>query len=180
MNNKEKFFFTATTLVIMAVIFNRITAGVISSAHRLLSGQWHPPLIPVQPRRCDSYGCGHYGASRDGGRRKHAGQDYIAAYPGQPVFAPAGGTVSAGPAYGDGRYPELTLVRISSGATVVKLMYVAPTVSTGQYVNAGEQIGTVQSLQKRYPGIPNHVHMEVVLAGLHVDPAPYVNNSLTV
>lgn len=156
----------------MAAFFSGLLAKTVSAAHRTFTGLMQPPLFPLSPRFSDSYGSGIFGASRDGGKRSHKGQDFLG-QPGQAVFAPIGGKISSGLAYADGRFPDLKLVRISDAKKVVKLMYVLPSVSTGQTVAAGDQIGTVQTLQSKYPGIRDHVHVEVHIAGLAVDPLPY-------
>lgn len=165
---KQQFFFSLSIIVIMYIFGRKLLSGT----HRLFTSAFMLPLIPLIPRKCDSYGCGNFGASRDGGKRSHMGQDYISRE-GQPVFSPIRGTVSAGPAYADGRYSELRRVTITGASARVNLMYVLPHVSVGQTVEAGELIGYAQSLQKRYPGIPDHVHLEVSISGVKVDPLPY-------
>lgn len=165
---KQQFFFTVSILVIMYIFGRKILSGT----HRLFTSAFMLPLIPLIPRKCDSYGCGNFGASRDGGKRSHMGQDYISRE-GQPVFSPIRGSVSAGAAYADGRYPELRRVTITGTAARINLMYVLPDISVGQTVEAGELIGYSQSLQNRYPGIPDHVHVEVSISGVKVDPIPY-------
>lgn len=147
-----------------------IGAKAVGMAHRLLSSVFFPPVQPLVPRKCDSWGCGHFGASRDGGKRKHKGQDYLVT-PGQIVYAPISGVVTTGPAYASGLHPELRLIKITDGATVVNIMYALP--GTGGYVAKGERIGTAQSLQSVYKGIPDHIHVEVSIAGVKVDPAQY-------
>lgn len=171
MNNRTKIFILLT-LLIMVTFLTGLAARGIAAIHRALSSAFYPPLVPLTPRKCDSFGCGNYGASRDGGKRRHKGQDFLCSA-GQTVYAPIDGTVTTGAAYADGRSPELRLVRITDGPTVVLLMYVRPTVQAGHTVQAGDPIGTAQSLQGRYPGIPDHVHVEVRLSGVSVDPLPY-------
>jgi len=41
-------------------------------------------------------------------------------------------------------------------------------------VAAGDTIGTLQSLQERYPGIPNHVEVRVWLASVLTDPSTLI------
>lgn len=135
---------------------------------------WLKPLLPLVPRGVDSYGGGGFGASRDGGSRKHRGQDYLAA-PGRPVYAPFDGVATTGSAYADGSRAGLRRVRVTApgGTVYVSLMYVEPNVVNGEAVTAGQVVGFSQSLQPYYPGIRDHVHVEVVVAGVHVDPLPY-------
>ena len=177
MNKQKTFFALSITLIILFMAFS---SRILGSVYRIAAGNRLLPLIPLIPRRCDSYGCGNFGAPRDGRARKHKGQDYISTV-GQPVFTPIDGrVVSTGAAYADGRYPELTLVKIQSlsGVASFAFMYVLPVVQVGDTVTAGERIGTAQSLQARYPGIPNHVHIELAIGGLKVDPAPFFTTSL--
>jgi murein DD-endopeptidase MepM/ murein hydrolase activator NlpD len=119
----------------------------------------------------DLYGSGSFGAARDGGKRKHEGTDYIAA-PGAAVRAPMSGKVIAtGSAYGDD--PYLRFIEISDPARRIRarLFYVQPGVAVGKMVKAGDIIGAAQSLDRRYPLISNHVHVEIRDArGAFLDP----------
>jgi murein DD-endopeptidase MepM/ murein hydrolase activator NlpD len=109
----------------------------------------------------DAYGSGKFGAGRDKGRRAHHGVDYVAK-PGAPVHAPISGTVThLGYAYGEGaglRSVELVNPDTHLSAHV---LYVTPSVKIGDSVAAGAPIGVAQNLAKRYPGITNHVHVEL-------------------
>ena len=109
----------------------------------------------------DVFGSGDFGASRDGGKRRHEGVDYVIA-PGAPVHSPIAGEVARlGYAYrGEGGY---RIVEIVNSETKIKarVLYVAPSVEVGDVVVAGEEIGTAQDLNARYPGITNHVHVEL-------------------
>lgn len=109
----------------------------------------------------DAKGEGHFGAARDGGRRKHLGVDLIAAH-GTSVMSSVSGTVSRlGWAYaGDPhyRYVEVT----TPAGQVVRHFYVFPLVQVNEAVEAGKtRLGTVQDLTRRYPGITNHLHLEI-------------------
>jgi len=116
-------------------------------------------------RDCDDYGCGDFGASRDGGARRHEGVDYDASA-GQAVAAPMSGFVSKiGEAYADdGRYQFVEITNPALRYTV-RVFYVAPSVAEGQAVRLGQPIGAARSLAPRYPGITNHVHLEISRAG---------------
>jgi peptidoglycan LD-endopeptidase LytH len=109
----------------------------------------------------DTFGSGDFGASRDGGKREHEGVDYVIA-PGAAVHAPISGEVARlGYAYrGEGGY---RIVEIVNSETKIKarVLYVAPTVEVGDVVVAGQEIGAAQDLNARYPGITNHVHVEL-------------------
>ncbi len=126
----------------------------------------------------DAYGSGAFGASRDGGRRRHAGLDLVAPV-GAPIRAPISGTVTrVGHAYpGDA---DLQFVEITNPTTqyAARVFYVGPSRGPGAEVTAGEIIGRAQDLGRRYPyGMTNHVHVEftgrhgVVLDPLAVLPA---------
>lgn len=117
------------------------------------------------PRDHDAYGSGRFGASRDGGGREHAGVDYVSEA-GQDVRAPISGYVSRiGYPYGGDR--RLRYVEITNPALgyVARVMYVDAAVVEGQAVRLGQTIGAAESLQDHYPGITDHVHLEVSRAG---------------
>lgn len=110
----------------------------------------------------DRYGSGAFGSARDGGKRKHEGVDY-AAPPGHKATAPiAGVVVRIGHAYkNDARLAYIEIANKDNGYSA-KVLYVAPSVTVGQRLAAGETIGVVQDLSVKYPaGITNHVHVEV-------------------
>ncbi|SFJ05597.1 M23 family metallopeptidase [Caulobacter sp. UNC279MFTsu5.1] len=117
------------------------------------------------PRGHDEFGDGQFGARRDGGSRSHEGVDYVATA-GQDVQAPISGYVTKiGYAYAGSS--DLKFVEISNPALgyVARAFYVKPGVEVGQAVRLGETIGTDQSLQAHYPGITDHVHLEVMQPG---------------
>ncbi|MFD1192551.1 M23 family metallopeptidase [Phenylobacterium conjunctum] len=109
----------------------------------------------------DAYGSGAFGASRDGGRRRHNGLDLVAPA-GAPIRAPISGIVTrVGQAYS--RDPELQFVEITSPTTrySARVFYVGPSHAPGAQVTAGEIIGQAQDLGRRYAsGMTNHVHVE--------------------
>jgi murein DD-endopeptidase MepM/ murein hydrolase activator NlpD len=112
-------------------------------------------------RGVDAFGSGRFGALRDAGKRRHLGVDYVAA-PGASVLAPLSGKVTQiGFAY-DGA-EGLRYIEIANPQTnfSVRVLYVAPSVAEGDMVSAGEAIGVAQDLAVRYPGITNHVHVEL-------------------
>lgn len=117
---------------------------------------------PIRPSRgfrgVDSFGSGGFGAQRDGGTRKHLGQDYIA-LPGDTAKSPIEGRVShVGRAYADADYGS---VRIVGKEVEFRILYINPSVAVGETVKEGEEIGTVQDIAARYIGITPHVHVEV-------------------
>lgn len=119
----------------------------------------NPTGKPV--RACDDYGCGAFGARRDAGERRHEGTDFDAEA-GQPVDAPISGFVTKiGEAYlDDGRYRFLEITNPALRFQA-RVFYVDPTVEEGQAVRLGQPIGRARSLEPRYPGITNHVHLEL-------------------
>ncbi|MGA0607681.1 M23 family metallopeptidase [Phenylobacterium sp. VNQ135] len=116
-----------------------------------------------EPREHDAYGSGQFGASRDGGVRRHEGVDFIADA-GQAVVAPISGYVTKiGYAYaGDGnlKFVEITNPALNLEA---RAFYVDPDVEVGDTVHVGQPIGEAHTLQRKYPGgMTNHVHLELV------------------
>lgn len=116
-----------------------------------------------EPRDHDAYGSGEFGASRDGGARRHDGVDFVAR-PGQTVVAPISGYVTKiGYVYaGDGnlRFVEITNPALKLEA---RAFYVRPDVKVGDTVYVGQTIGEVHSLQRKYPGgMTDHVHLELI------------------
>lgn len=125
-------------------------------------------------RGCDAtYGCGNYGAPRDeGGSKTHQGTDYLSV-PGQTVKAVTDGKiVRFGYPYGDTKKLTLIIIRAADG-TQVRELYVNPTdtVKIGEKVKAGQVIGTAEDLGSKYPGIPNHVHVDIKQNGIPIDPS---------
>ena len=130
-------------------------------------------IVPP-PRKTDAWGSGAYGASRAGGRRIHNGQDY-ACFPGSIVLPIKPGVVSRlGFPYADDlafKYVEVT----DGDGFRVRYFYVEPMVAVGQQVHQDTPLGAVQSLQARYAGITEHVHVEVFDPdGRRFDPGEYL------
>jgi len=139
------------------------------------------PITPLAPltrptldiRDTDDWGSGAYGAPR--GNRTHRGIDLVTK-PGQTIHAPFTGTVvrHANPYDDDPRYTGCLLRRESDGLEV-KLFYLEG-IDIGPVAN-GDPIGTAQDIAIKYPGIINHIHLEVWLNGEPVDPAPYLDQT---
>lgn len=122
-------------------------------------------------RGVDLFGSGHFGAGRDNGHRTHEGADFVAA-PGSDVRAPVSGVVSkVGFAYRDDRTLQFIELTDASMDLVARVFYVDPAVEPGQTVTAGDVIGVTQSLLRRYRGITNHVHVEIVDDEGFLDPS---------
>ncbi|KAM6322513.1 myeloid protein 1-like [Podargus strigoides] len=109
-------------------------------------------------RGCDRYGCGRFGADRQNGKGKHVGVDVICA-DGATVYAPFSGQLSGpirffhnGNAIDDG-------VQISGSGYCVKLVCIHPIRYHGQ-IRQGQQLGRMLPMQKVFPGITSHIHVE--------------------
>ncbi len=124
-------------------------------------------------RGCDDHGCGYFGAPREYG--SHIGADYKAS-PGQDVKAVTSGTVSKiGYPYGDDlsyRYVQIS----TPDGYVVQELYVDPAkgITTGTEVTGGQVIGTQQPLDRRYPGITEHVDVRIRRGGKPIDPTKLI------
>ena len=120
--------------------------------------------------RRDSRGHGDFKAARRRRQRiyEHKGIDYEAR-PGARVYAPCAGTVRLGRAYSDSPQEDLLGIAPLAGIEVA-VMYIRPLASlaTGRHVEQGELIGHALSLQARYPGITDHIHLEIRLKGSRV------------
>ena len=142
-----------------------------------------PWVKPYRGRRnTDPQGSGVFGASRDGGARKHLGLDLISVT-GDEVVSPIYGTiVRIGWAYPDGKLGSLHIEGSGQhkGASV-KLLYVKGSLHSGVDVEPGDVIGYAEDVAayhaaKGHDGMTNHVHGELTLV---VDPGQYLP-SLTV
>lgn len=150
--------------------------------------------LPVQPwrgfRDTDSYGSGVFGASRDGGARKHLGRDLIA-QPGDLVVAPFPCVLKRiGLAYPGLRLPDDTILTLHllelEGAADFsgwrsRILYAGTALAIGTPFDEGQQIGAAENVAAYYtaknPGeskpITGHVHWEV---SLPVDPGALVGS----
>ena len=125
-------------------------------------------LIGAPKRTQDVFGSGSYGASR--GTRKHNGIDY-ACYPDSAVFAPATGIITKiGYPYADDlsfRYVQIT----TEDGLDYRIFYISPIVGLNDFVTRDHTIiGISQKLGDRYPDITEHVHFEVKVDGVFVNP----------
>ncbi|KAJ8337826.1 hypothetical protein SKAU_G00367920 [Synaphobranchus kaupii] len=121
-------------------------------------------------RGCDGkgYGCGYYGASRAGGKRKHKGLDIVCA-DGATVKAPFDVKIirKAVP-YGNGNAID-NGVKLEGGGLCFKLFYLKPDKYSG-VLKKGQRIGKLLPMQSVYPGITSHVHVQMCDAS---DPTKY-------
>lgn len=129
------------------------------------------PIDGGKVRQPDRWGSGEFDAPR--GPRRHQGVD-IAARVGDTVMSPIQGKVErkSFPYANDLRYSGVFIRgRGEHQGLVVKLFYVTPAPRVvGRIVGPGDVIGFVQDLQAKYPGITNHVHLEVRRNGIVIDP----------
>ncbi len=124
-----------------------------------MQGQAPGELITLEQRGHDKFGSGAYGASR--GSRTHHGIDY-ACEVGTLIFPERKGTVTKiGYPYGNDlsfRYVQVT----DDEGFNHRYFYLSPMVFISDYVVKEQPIGSVQNLDKRYPGITTHCHYEIV------------------
>lgn len=146
-----------------------IVAAAAAFAALLRSFRPSGPVPPVPGGvRVDALGDGHFNAGRNH-PGNHEGTDYLAAA-GDTVVSPIDGKVTryADP-YNDGRFSGVVID--DGNGTEIRVFYVRPSVTPGQEVEAGQQIGWAQNIVAKY-GSPmlNHIHVEVRQNGSLVDP----------
>lgn len=129
------------------------------------------PVLCGVTRDSDAWGDGRFGASR--GDRRHNGVDIVARF-GQDVLSPVDGRIVR-MAYPYANDTVLSGVMIEGlgrhGGLEIKIFYMTPADGmVGQSVTAGQTIGAAQSLQAKYPGITDHIHLEVRQNGVVRDP----------
>lgn len=118
----------------------------------------------------DAYGSGQYGSSRDGGVRTHKGIDIIV-LPGEKIFSPIKGNIvkEAMPYGNDPSYKGIVLKGVEQwDGYELKIFYVEG-LFNGIAIEL-QEIGAAQNLTLKYPGITNHIHLEVKYNGVQVDP----------
>jgi len=146
-------------------------AGMAAAALIAPYVNWQPVVAPLDERplviRHDAKGGGRFLAPRSGTRR-HRGIDLAAAM-GTPVRAIRSGIVAqVGAHRGLGRFVELEH-RHQVRSLYAHLQQVR--VEPGARVRQGALIGTVgKTGNARHPWIAPHLHLEIVKAGVVVDP----------
>lgn len=132
-----------------------------------------PCLLSLPVRKFDEHGCGHYGANR--GSRTHEGVDIICPRWKEVSCGIYGEVTKLGYTYADDpsfRYVQITAA-INRKHYHFRFFYVSPVLKVGERVDPDSVIGTIQSLQDRYPGITDHCHFEIHDVNENpVDPTP--------
>jgi murein DD-endopeptidase MepM/ murein hydrolase activator NlpD len=132
-------------------------------------------------RLSDKWGAGWFGAPR--GDRTHKGVDY-SAYPRTAILSITYGTVTKiGYTYADNlsfRYIQVTQYgNANIGAKIdYRYFYVQPkaNLKLGNLIHAGDVLGEVQDLTKRYPDIINHMHLSIKQDGVHINPVQFLSD----
>lgn len=135
------------------------------------------PVLNGTVRKNDKWGKGYYGAPR--GNRKHNGIDIVAPL-GKEVTSPLEAKVVriSYPYASDMSFTGLLLHGIGSyKGFEIKIFYIKPVPNiVGKTVHFNQKIGVAQSLSTKYPGITNHVHLEVKINGIQTDPKTVIKN----
>ncbi|KAI7801828.1 leukocyte cell-derived chemotaxin-2-like [Triplophysa rosa] len=110
----------------------------------------------------DHYGRGNFGAPRkgkDGAKRKHKGLD-IVCDDGSTIYAPFDVKLNGKSApYGNNNAID-DGITLNGQELCFKLFYVKPDKYSGS-LKKGQKIGTLLPMQKVYPGITSHVHVQM-------------------
>ena len=110
-------------------------------------------------RTSDAHGRGAYGAKR--GRRSHRGTDFICE-PGQNIVCPIDRAILVRECrpYVIGPYSGALL---KNDDLTIKMFYFTPwTDLIGADVRQGDVLGIAQNISTKYPGMTNHIHLEIV------------------
>ncbi len=141
-----------------------------------------PPLSPLtRPnqviRDSDKWGSGAFDAPR--GNRRHRGLD-ILTHHGQTLYSPVSGTITryADPYEDDPRYSGCLIQGSGPWSGYdIKVFYLEQ-VTLG-IVDQDTHFAIAQDIERKYPGILNHVHLEVWHGKTLIDPTPFVVTTLT-
>lgn len=110
-----------------------------------------------------------YGASRSGGKRSHKGID-LRNPKGTPFYAADSGTVTQA-GWGGNSYGNLIIIDHGNGIQTKYAHCNSISVSVGQNVSKGEEIGTIGSTGNATGYV---LHFEVVVNGTQVNPVNYL------
>jgi len=120
----------------------------------------------------DAWGSGDYGAPR--GSRRHRGIDLVVS-PGEIILSPMDAVVvrEAAPYEDDAAYRGLLLRGLGEWIGYeLKMFYLVPTAAGT--LRAGDPLGLAQDISLKYPGITNHIHLELWHQGRTIDPTPFL------
>lgn len=163
------------------IIFVLITIIVVPAGFIIWNESFYfdpvPFLLPIEctselPIRNDWRGKGDFGARRNGSRT-HQGLDILAAV-GTPVKAAKGGIAFAGEhRKGLGKYVE---IKHKNGMVTIYSHLSKVCIKPVQKIRQGQLIGEVgKTGNARYNGILPHLHFEVRIHGVAVDPKKYLS-----
>jgi|SRR5450432_198675 len=121
-------------------------------------------------RTRDGFGSGQFGVSRDGGSRVHKGLDVVAR-PKELIFSPIKGTIirEAFPYKSDLSVRGVVIRGTAEWEDYEVKIFYAEGLLSGDVV-PGQHIAFAQDLGRKYPGITNHVHIEVRCKGTVIAP----------
>jgi hypothetical protein len=110
----------------------------------------------------DKYGSGVFLASRDGGKRSHLGRDYIIVSGDDSLFPIHGVIEKVGRAYPDSSLGSVTIRGAGEHrGLLVKILYTSCDHPVGYEGQMGDVLGMAQSVSVKYPGITEHLHVEL-------------------
>ena len=148
-----------------------------------------PPVVaPSRPfrglRGQDAWGDGSFGASRDGGKRHHIGQDFVALPGDEAVWPISGKLIHVSAAYPDSDLRSIIIVGAAEfEGWMARLDYVLQSREASRGI-VGARLGSAQDVAaywaRQQPGRPpmtGHVHFELWRA---LDPRAYVAMTETV
>lgn len=131
------------------------------------------------PVRHDNWGNGLFGSDRTRGENhyRHEGYD-LWSPPGSLLIAPFGGVYERlGRVYREPEKQEYTLMQIRiDPQTIAKIMYIEPLIDIGDALFLfSTPVGKVQKVSKHHPGMKDHLHFEIHVEGVPVDPKQFID-----
>jgi len=125
-------------------------------------------VVNQRSRRTDQHGSGQFGAKR--GAKLHQGLD-IEAQPGEEIRSPIEGDVlrEALPYSDDSSFRGLVIRGTGEWSGYEVKMFYVEGLFCGR-ATPGAMVGRAQNLTFKYPGITNHIHLEVRLNGRVLPP----------